>query len=135
MERRDYLIAASLLIVSTSVFFGTGSLVFQEQSPEKYSEMFNVTVDSDNSVNSVNFDNRSLQLMFESGERARMYIDRDMDGSFDVELTDLERNGDTNTFTSLITYDSTSYRLHFKYSDNSSVEGDAFLNLYQIQEL
>lgn len=135
MDRREYLIGASIFIISTAVAFGMGSLFFDGQQSQKYSELFNATVDFDQSAETIEFNNQSLQLMFENRQQARMYIDTDVDGSFDIELTDLVRDGEEHTVTQLVKYGSTSYRLHFRYSDNENVTGDGFLTLYQIQEL
>lgn len=135
MDRREYIIGVSLLVVSTSLAFGAGSIFFDNQQPQRYSEIFDITVDSDQSTETVEFDNQSLQLMFESRQKARMYIDTDVDGSFDIELTDLVRDGDRYTITELVTFENTSYRLHFRYGDNEDIENDGFLTLYQIQEL
>jgi hypothetical protein len=134
MDRREYLISLSILLISTSAAFGVGSLFFNDQ-PQRYSELFNTTVGSDQPVKTVDFDNQSLQLMFESGQKARMYIDTDKDGSFDIELRDLVRDGEKHTLTQLVTYSSTSYRLYFRYSDDKNLSGDGFLTLYRIQEL
>lgn len=134
MERREYLIGLAILLISTSAAFGAGSFFFNDQ-PERYSNLFNITVDSDQPVKTVDFDNQSLQLMFESGQEARMYIDTDRDGSFDIELLDVVRDGEKHTITQLVTYKSTSYRLYFRYSDDKDLSGDGFLSLYRIQEL
>lgn len=135
MDKREYIIGASLLVISISLGFGAGSIFFESQQPQRYSGIFDITVDSDQSTKTVEFDNQSLQLMFESRQQARMYIDTDVDGSFDIELTDLVRDGNQHTATELVTYDNTSYRLHFRYSDDENVADDGFLTLYQIQEL
>lgn len=135
MERRDYLIAVAILMISTSIGFGAGGLLLEDRQLEKYSEFLNETVNADQSSKTVEFDNHSLQIMFESTQKARMYIDTDVDGSFDVELTDLKHDGVKHTTTELVTYNSTSYRLHFRYKDDENVSGDGFLTLYRIQEL
>lgn len=135
MEQRDYLTGLAVLIMSASAAFGMGSLYFGDQQPRHYSKTLNATVNADQPTRTVEFDNHSIQLMFEDRETARMYIDKDNDGSFDIELEDLERNGEIHSVTELVTLGNTSYRLHFRYKDNDSVRDDAWLTLYQVQEV
>jgi len=95
----------------------------------------NVTVDGDQNVREVSFDNRSLDLMYEDSTEAGMYIDLNQDGSFDLELEDLERNGEVRETTQVVTFDTESYTLYFRYMDDSSRSGEGFLKLYQVKEL
>lgn len=135
MERRDYLVGFAVLVVSASIAFGAGSLFFDNKEPQRYSDFLNATVNAEQSKQIVGFDNNTLQLMFENRQKARMYIDTDVDGSFDIELTDIVRDGEEHTLTQIVTYNSTSYRLTFKYREDKNSSEDDYLTLYQIQEL
>lgn len=135
MERRDYLVGFAVLVVSASIAFGASSLFFDNKEPQRYSDFLNATVNAEQSKQIVGFDNNTLQLMFENRQKARMYIDTDVDGSFDIELTDIVRDGKEHTLTQIVTYNSTSYRLTFKYREDKNSSENDYLTLYQIQEL
>ena len=135
MDQRTVVLGIATLVVSSSVVFFAGSHLVEDNAPEKYSKIMEVTVNSEQEVQRVEFENNSFELMFENREKARMYIDKDLDGSFDIELKNLTHDGEQHGLTRLITFDKTSYRLYFRYSDDDSIKGDGYLKLYQIQEI
>lgn len=133
MERQTLLIGVSIFVLATAAgFLGTQQ---GSDQPEKFRSLVNVTVDSDQNTREINFDNRSLNLMYEDHGEARMYIDLDQDGSFDLELENLTHNGEVRETTQIVTLKAKSYRLYFRYKDDANEPDDAFLKLYQIREL
>lgn len=135
MENRTILIAAAVFIFSTAAAFSAGTLVFGENTESKYSEMLNAEVNSSQNTRIVEFDNRTLQLMYEDSTQARMYIDTDVDGSFDIELKNLTHDGKEHGINQAITYNRTTYSLYFRYKDNRSLDNEGYLVLKQINQI
>ncbi|MBC5793273.1 MAG: hypothetical protein H8Z69_04545 [Nanohaloarchaea archaeon] len=134
MEYRDLVLLASIFVLAT----GAGALIGQsfqsEPVEQRYSKLLDVRVNSSTQVATASFDNRSINLMYESSDKAGMYIDVNRDGSFDKRLNGLVRDGEEHTKVELLGLDSDGYMLYFRYSDNSSVSEDGSLELYQVRK-
>lgn len=129
------------LVTGGAVFFVLALIGFyiafagQEAPDTKFSQQYNLTADNDNDIVTVSFDNRTLDLMHESTPAAKFYIDKDRDGSFDIRMDGLTRDGEVNNETRIVTFNNTDYRFYFRYSDSPDVRGDAWLRLFFVEEL
>ena len=135
MDSRTFILGVAALIVSASIGMVIGNHLTAEAGPEKYSESVNYTLNSENDTRTVEFDNRTIDLSLEDRGEAELYIDKDLDGSFDIRARDLNHDGRQHTATQFVTFNRTSYRLYFRYSDNQSVSDDAYFTVYQIQQI
>lgn len=134
MEQRDILTAIGILVLSVAVGFGMG-LEFSQDSQEKFTSFPDVRVDSTSQVQKLDFDNHSLDLMFEDRDEADFYIDKDRDGSFDIELENLTQDGEEREAVQVVTFGTKSYRIFYRYRDNISISEDAYLEVYQVKEM
>ncbi|MFB6291769.1 MAG: hypothetical protein ABEI58_00055 [Candidatus Nanohaloarchaea archaeon] len=135
MERKTLVMGAAVFFVVAMVGFYAAFTAQGPKGDAKYSQRFNLTADDGNDVVTASFDGRSLDLMHESTERAKFYIDQDRDGSFDIRLDGLTHDGSVNNETRIVTYNNTDYRLYFRYSDSLDSSGDAWLRLFFVEEL
>lgn len=131
LEYRDLAIAASIFIVAA----GTGTFIFQQLSapekPELYSSDFNVTLNQDENQETVEFNNRSVELIYESWEEFRVYYDN---GRYREQIN-LTSDGAVRTTTEIVTVDGASYRFRFRYRDDpGGFEGD-YITLYRIERI
>ncbi len=135
MERQTLLIGAAVFVIATAAgFLGTQHVQGTDQ-PEKFRSLVNATVDADQNIRTVEFDGQSLDLMYEDSSEAGMYIDLDQDGSFDIELENLTRNGEVRETTQIVTFGNKSYNLYIRYKDDRDEEGEGFMRVYQVREL
>ncbi len=134
MESRDLVLAASIFVLATGAGALFGQSFQSEPVEQRYSKLLDVRVNSSNQIATANFDNRSIDLLYESSAKAGMYIDVDQDGSFDTELEGLTRDGEEHTKVELLGIESDGYMLYFRYSDDFNVSGDGFLELYQVRK-
>jgi hypothetical protein len=129
------------LAISAAVFalfaFGGFYLAFSANDPASslYTSSMDVTVDSETDIATAEFDGQSIDLMHEDSQSARFYLDLDRDGSFDIELEGLTRDGETHRYNRTVTLDRTNYRLHFRYQDDAGEADDSWLELYRVVEL
>ena len=131
IEYRDAVVAVSVFMVTT----GLGLLLGAQQSgyerPDLYSSEFNVTLDQDNGQETVDFDNRSVNLTYESWNEFRAYYDN---GNYQ-DMINTTSDGEIHTTTEVITVEGSSYRFRFRYRDDpEGFDGD-FLRLYRIDKI
>lgn len=101
------------------------------ESPEE--EGFkNVTADAENQVATASFYNRSIDIMYEDTEEAKMYLDYDRDGSFDYQL-DVQSDGEYHNTSRTVRLDGEEFALYFKYIDYSDRTGDGEITLYKVR--
>lgn len=140
MERQTILMGTAAMILMGLIGFYTGFLMEEGLGPatnqsQEYSESVNYTVGEGNDITTVEFDDRSMDLFHEDGEEASFYMDLDQDGSADIQLEDLERDGQIHSMTKVVDVEGKAYRLYFRYKDSSEERGDAQLWLYHVETL
>jgi len=127
MERQD-IVLTSVLVVLTGLL---GFYVALQTSGDTDDRFTNYTADSENGVATASFYDRTIDLMYEDSQAARMYLDLDRDGSFDREL-DLARDGEYHTLTELVELEGEGYVLHIRYRDSANQTGDGEMTLYRV---
>lgn len=124
--------ASVLFLVTFALTVGFMSFDFGSQ-PEKFREPVNISLDSENNVQEVKIDNETVDFMFEDQDAIRVYVDKDQDGSSDLELN-LTHDGNLHRDQQILTFDKTSYTVYYEYRDNSSIRGDELFKIYLIEE-
>lgn len=131
LDYRDIMIGAAVLVLAT----GTGLLLGQQmQSGEAdslYSESFNVTLTQSNNEETVEFDNRSVDLIYESWQEFRAYHDN---GRYRQKINTTADNT-VRTTTEIVTVDGASYRFRFRYRDDPQSFENDFLTLYRVERI
>lgn len=140
MERQTVLMGIAIMVLLGLVGFYAGFMVDEGLGPsvnysDKMVKDMNVTLNDENDIATVEFDNRSLNLMHENTRSAKYYIDLDRDGSSDKRLKNIMHDGKIHHATELVTLKDKTYRLYFRYKDSSDERGDAQLWLYRVEEL
>lgn len=130
---RKFLVKIALVFFVT-LAFTVGVLNFNQlQQPEKFRKSINTTLGGDNSVQEVKIENESVDFMLEDTKSMKVYIDKDRDGSSDLEL-DLTHDGRLHRGQQILTFNKTSYTLYYEYRDDSEVRGDELFRIYLIEE-
>lgn len=133
IEKREATVLLSLFLVSVGAgFFMAGQT--QQNSALSFEKFVDYRAGPEKAIKKAEFDNRSLNLMYEDSEAARMYIDLDRDGSFDRKLN-TTNDGEKRLTEEVVTLKNRSYRLYFRYRDDSERSGDGFLTLYRIKQI
>jgi len=138
MQTRDAVLLAAVFLASvTAGLIATQSLGQPTDQTAGEETVFTVgaLVDGENDITTASFDNRSMDLLFEDEQEARMYLDLNQDGSADIELDGLNRSGRVQQTTETVTLGNQSYRLVLEYRDNSTSTGEAYLNLKTAKSL
>jgi hypothetical protein len=136
MERQTVLMGVSVMVLLALIGFYVGFL-YEQPSNNQQNEtvmQMNVTVDDEESIKTASFYNHSIDLFHESGMNASFYLDIDQDGSGERQL-DIQRTGEEEMLTELVTFDGVDYRLYFRYKDDSTIEEDSYLTLYRVEKL
>ena len=135
MERQTFLLGVSVMMLLALIGFYVGFLYENPSDNEDTNfEEVNFTVNDSNNIETASFYNHSIDLFYESGTSAKFYLDIDQDGSADREL-DVNRSGNVETLTEVITLEGADYRLYMNYKDDSSIEDDGYLTLYRVEKL
>jgi hypothetical protein len=130
-EKREILIGAAVFVVATGLGFVTGDFFEEPDGLELYDSQFNITMNGDNRQETVEFDNKSVEIQYENWNEFRAFIDTDRN-RWDLNTTS---DGDRRTLEKIVVVGNDAYRFHFRYRDDSeSFEGD-FLQLYRIEQI
>ncbi|MFB6244843.1 MAG: hypothetical protein ABEJ03_00685 [Candidatus Nanohaloarchaea archaeon] len=92
-------------------------------------------VNSSKDISTVSFFNQSVDLMLEDSANATFYLDIDRDGSADRTIQGLTSDGKINKAVRLVDFEDGVYRLYIRYQDDSSREGDAWMEVYRVRWL
>lgn len=135
MDRQTVFIAGAVFFVFALAGFYISSS--QRDSPENQGFMkgMNVTASSSQDVATASFDGQSIDIMHEDSKKARFYLDLDQDGSFDIELKDLDHTGEVEETARVVSIGGKDYRLRFRYVDSPDVKGDSWIRLYLVREV
>lgn len=131
LDYRDTVIAVSVFVVTVGLGLFLGSQQSGYEEPDLYSSDFNVTLDQNNNQETVEFDNRSVDIIYESWNEFRAYYDT---GSYQDRINTTS-DGEVHTTTDVITVDGSSYRFRFRYRDDpEGFDGD-YIRLYRIEQI
>ena len=131
IEFRDAVVAVSVFVVAIGLGLLLGSQQSGYERPDLYSSEFNVTLEQGDNEKTVEFDNRSVNLTYESWNEFRAYYDT---GSYERRINTTS-DGEIRTTTEVVTVDGASYRFRFRYRDDpESFEGD-YITLYRIERI
>ncbi|MFB6209037.1 MAG: hypothetical protein ABEJ56_02755 [Candidatus Nanohaloarchaea archaeon] len=131
-DKKDYIMAAAILVVSAALGYGTSSL--SDRGEKMFSSEYSVEVNSSNDVAKVEFDNNSVGILFEDSAEAKVYLDYNGDGSSDRQLN-LSSTGSEQLLTEIVTIDRKSYEFSFRFFDNPEITGEAFLVVERIERI
>lgn len=132
MEAKTAVKLAGVFLVSAYIGFYLGFTV--DSSEQKYVSGVNATVGKSQDLATAEFNGEKIDLMYENTRKAKFYIDLDRDGSFEIKLDGLTRNAKVQQTTETVNIGDTNYRLYFRYSDDPGKKGDAWLEMYRVQE-
>lgn len=133
MDTRQIVLVSSAVIMSFAVGFTVGKLEFGPEAPQGYSSSFDFEVNSSQNTKTFEFDNRSVGLLHSDGGELRAFIDIDNDGGAD-RLLNTSIQGKESATTEIVTIDRKSYRIFFRYFDNSEPD-DGYLRVYRVSEI
>lgn len=138
MERQTILLGFAAMILMSLIGFYAGFLMEERlgsptNQTAKFSADVNYTVHDSKDIATAEFDDRSIDIIHGSGSNMTFYLDLDQDGSVDVEIDDLQRDGQTHEDTKEVDIENKTYRLHYRYRDSAEEEGDAQLWLYHVE--
>jgi hypothetical protein len=130
-DHRKVLLAAAVMFVATGTGFFLGEQISGYERPDLYSEEFNITLNQDRSEQTAEFDNRSVDLIYESWNEFRAYYDT---GRYERRINTTS-DGQVHTTTEVVTVEGASYRFRFRYRDDpEGFEGD-YIRLYRIERI
>ena len=125
------------VIVLVSVFSAglISGFGYSELGSDKIkSTEFSVEANSSESIQTVSFFNRSIDVFVEDGANSTFYLDKNRDGSAD-ETLEITRDGDIHQAVQFIDYRNNIYRLYYRYSDDPETENDGWIEFYKAEEL
>lgn len=133
-SRRDILVAFSAFVLAASVGVFIGDLDNSQRGGFEFDEFMDINLNSSNSVQTLDLENSSVDLLFEGSNSARVYLDTDRDGSADRELN-LTHSGQEETSSFILTVDSKSYRAYYRFYDDPETDNDAYLAVYRLSRI
>lgn len=125
------------LALGVSIFLIAAVFAFsavQEQYRVTETVETNYEVNSSRDVETVEFFNRSIDLLLEDSANATFYLDLNRDGSAE-EVLPKTADGRIHSTTKLVDFPDSVYRFHLRYQDDAEEEGDAWLEVYRVQRL
>mgnify|MGYP000025698664 CR=1 FL=1 len=125
------------VIVLVSVFSAglISGFGYSELGSDKIkSTEFSVEANSSESIQTVSFFNRSIDVFVEDGANSTFYLDKNRDGSAD-ETLEITRDGDIHQAVQFIDYRNNIYRLYYRYSDDPETEDEGWIEFYKAEEL
>lgn len=130
-ETRNLLIAVAVFVLAAGTGLFAGEQLSGYERPDLYTSNFNVTLDQDNNEETVEFDDRSVNLTYESWNEFRAYYDT---GNYRDRINTTS-DGEVRTTTEIVTVDGASYRFRFRYRDDpEGFDGD-YLRLYRVEQI
>lgn len=129
MDRQTVLTGLAVMFIAASVAFTAGLQLFGVEDRELYSSQMNVTVDTDNRVETLSFDNKTMDIMFEP-EMLSTFLDLNQDGTDDIEV---ELSEGEHIGSQVVSFGPESYRIYFRYTVGGADE--SFLTVYRVRQL
>ncbi|MFB6204429.1 MAG: hypothetical protein ABEJ75_02180 [Candidatus Nanohaloarchaea archaeon] len=130
MERKDLLLLAAVFVAA----FSAGWMSYSITRPSLYQSGLNATVDAQNGVRDVSFDNRSISLMHSNSAKGSFFLDIDRDGSPERKI-EVEHDGEIHQKQVFATVRGNTYILYLRYSDNPEKKDDAWMTVYKVEEV
>lgn len=131
IDYRFLLTALAVLIVATGVGLAVGDYLGSDSSSELYDSRTNITLNSDNSMETVKFDNKSINLTYENWEEFRVFLETE-NREFELNTTS---DGERRSLREIVVAGNSAYRLHFRYVDQPERNEDDFIQLYRIEQI
>lgn len=129
MDRETVLLSVLVLLVSAGVGFSLGT---PELRSSAYRENVDFTANASNPIEEVIFDERSMSIIVQPGQKASFFIN--VNGTVEP-LEGLQHDGEVHELRKFVTLEGKMYLLNLRYSDDSEEKGDEWLKLYRIIEL
>lgn len=131
IQYRDAVLAVSVFVVTIGLGLLLGSQQSGYERPDLYSSEFNITLEQGDNEKTVEFDNRSVELTYESWKEFRAYYDT---GIYE-RMINTTSDGEVHTTTEVITVDGSSYRFRFRYLDDPEKFEEDYITLYRIEQI
>jgi len=113
----------------------TSGFIYSELgSDEIESTELNIEANSSESIKTVEFYNESIDIFVEDGFNSTFYLDKNRDGSAD-ETLEIERDGEIHQSVQFLDYRNNIYRLYYRYSDDSEIEDDGWIEFHRVEKL
>ena len=129
METQDYLVLLAAFFLAAA----TGFAVSEAAQSDGFARDVDVRVDNENDKQTIEFDNKTLELRHENFEEAKFYYGfNDTRGVQQIE--GLKHNGEVQNLRDIRSFGEDTYFLYIRYQDNSSEFGDAWMKLYRIEK-
>jgi|GEM_PF-3137452 len=127
MDRQTILLGATVFFLASGISLLIGLEYFGVEDRNLYSSDLNTTVETGNYEDTLEFDDKSLEIVFDP-YISEAYIVLE-DGS---ELVlELDSEGEEKTGTQIVTIGSDSYRLSYRYMINS----ESYLSFTHVQQI
>lgn len=126
------------ILIAVSVVFSLGlasGFIYSEAGSDIIeSTDLNVEANSSESIKTVEFYNKSIDIFVEDGANTTFYLDKNKDGSAD-DTFDVERDGTIHQGVKFLDYRDNIYRLYYRYSDDPETEDDGWIEVYRVEKL
>jgi len=132
METQDYLVVAAAFILAAGTGFAAHQTL-QKDGDSGFSQDVSVRVDSETQVDSVDFDNHTLELRYEDTDKAKFYYKFEDSRSVE-QIEGLQHDGALHNFRDIKSFGNQTYFLYMRYLDDPNQSEDGYMELYRIEE-
>lgn len=132
INRREAILASAVFVIATGSGLLAGETFFGSGGGENlYDDQFNRTLDSDNNQEIVEFDNRSVEIVYENWNEFKSYVETG-GNQWKINTTS---DGEKRTVKRIVVVEDNAYRFHFRYRDDPEISDTDFLQLYRIEQI
>jgi hypothetical protein len=128
IERETVLVSIAFFCIAA---FATFTVLGTDEPVE---EELGLEVNSSQEIVTVDFNNRSFNLMLENSAEAAFYLDRDRDGSAERKFETIS-DSSIHRDTKILDFPENIYTLQVSYRDNQRESGDAWMKIESIRLL
>jgi hypothetical protein len=132
MEVQDYIVVAAAFLLAAGTGFAAHQ-VFQSGGEEKFASDVSLRVDAESQIDSVDFDNHTVELRYEDTDRAQFYYSFD-DARGVQQIEGLQHDGTLQNFRDIKSFGNQTYFLYLRYMDDPNQSEDGYMELYRIEE-
>jgi hypothetical protein len=122
------------VLVSIAFFCIAAFATFTVLGTEPVKEELGLEVNSSQEIVTIDFNNRSFDLMLENSAEAAFYLDRDRDGSAERKFETIS-DGSIHRDTKILDFSDNIYTLQVSYRDNPEESGEAWMKIESIRLL
>ncbi|MFB6203065.1 MAG: hypothetical protein ABEK01_01090 [Candidatus Nanohaloarchaea archaeon] len=135
LGRKDVMFAlAAFTLAVPSGYYMMDALQDAPQTGEqKFSTEISRTVNASRGVIEVSFDNRTVELLHSDLAKGAFFFDTDEDPQTEREVA-VTRDGKVHQTRILLTVRGNTYIFHLRYADDPATTGDAWMEIYRIEE-